>query len=130
MNASRKLSGIAKVAVAAMLLAGSSAAMANELSGIKKVSESKELGSLRDNYRACVVTKAKLYLKVNSIDSTIAHAPIACKRELLSIRQFLLSGAFKVDVVDQLIDSVREGVEIDLVNSVYDEVLKQRGIKQ
>ena len=96
----------------------------------KKVSESKELGSLRDNYRACVVAKAKLYLKVNSIDSTIAHAPIACKRELLSIRQFLLSGAFKVDVVDQLMDSVREGVEIDLVNSVYDEVLKQKGIKQ
>ena len=35
-----------------------------------------------------------------------------------------------VDVVDQLMDSVREGVEIDLVNSVYDEVLKQKGIKQ
>lgn len=130
MNASRKLSGIAKAALTAMLLIGSSTATANELSGIKKVSESKELGSLRDNYRACVVAKAKLYLKVNSIDSTIAHAPIACKRELLSIRQFLLSGAFKVDVVNQLIDSVREGVEIDLVNSVYDEVLKQRGIKQ
>ena len=130
MNASRKFPGIATAVLLGMLCVSSASTSANELSAIKKVSESKELGTLRDNYRACVVAKAKLYLKVNSIDSTIAHAPIACKRELLSIRQFLLSGAFKVDVVDQLMDSVREGVEIDLVNSVYDEVLKQKGIKQ
>ena len=130
MNAPRKYPGIATAVLLGMLCVSSASTTANELSAIKKVSESKELGSLSDNYRACVVAKAKLYLKVNSIDSTIAHAPIACKRELLSIRQFLLSGAFKVDVVDQLMDSVREGVEIDLVNSVYDEVLKQKGIKQ
>ncbi|TPV58307.1 hypothetical protein FJ444_09680 [Aestuariibacter sp. GS-14] len=125
----RKLRGMATAICAGLLLVTASGAIANELSAIKKVSESKELGTLRDNYRACVVAKAKLYLKVNSIDSTIVHAPIACKRELLSIRQFLLSGAFKVDVVDQLMDSVREGVEIDLVNSVYDEVLKKKGIQ-
>ncbi|GGF79557.1 hypothetical protein GCM10011338_34880 [Alteromonas lipolytica] len=104
-------------------------ASANEFSAIKKVSESKELETLRDSYRACVVKKASLYLKVNDIDSTIAHAPLACKRELLSIRQFLLSGAFKVEVVDQLMESVREGIEIDLVNHVYTEALKQKGIK-
>lgn len=104
-------------------------ALANEYSAIKKVSESKELETLRDKYRECVVNKASLYLKVNDINSTITHAPIACKRELLSIRQFLLSGAFKVEVVDQLMESVREGVEIDLVNHVYGEVLRQKGIK-
>ena len=103
MNAPRKYPGIATAVLLGMLCVSSASTTANELSAIKKVSESKELGSLRDNYRACVVAKAKLYLKVNSIDSTIAHAPIACKRELLSIRQFLLSGAFKVDVVDQLV---------------------------
>lgn len=102
---------------------------ANEYSGIKKVSESKELQRMRDAYRECVINKATLYLKVNSIDSVISHAPIACKRELLSVRQFLLSGAFKVEVVNELVSSVNEGVEIDLVNHIYNVVLKQKGVK-
>lgn len=124
-----KLSRLALFCSAITLMAGVNVATANEYSAIKKVSESKELETLRDNYRECVLAKATLYIKVNSIDSAIAHAPIACKRELLSVRQFLLSGAFKVEVIDQLMDSVREGVEIDLVNHVYAEVLKKRGIK-
>lgn len=111
------------------ILLSSPTLQANEYSAIK-ASESKELQNLREKYRSCVVGKGTLYLKVNSIDSAIAHAPIACKRELLGVRQFLLSGAFKVDVVDQLTESVREGVEIDLVNHLYDEVLKQKGIKR
>ena len=110
-------------------IAGVSGAVANEYSAIKKVSESKELESLRDKYRACVLDKGSLYLQVNDINSAIAHAPIGCKRELLSVRQFLLSGAFKVEVVDQLMDSVREGVEIDLVNHLYAELLKEKGIQ-
>lgn len=111
------------------ILLSSQAILANEYSAIK-ASESKELQTLRGKYRDCVVEKGTLYLKVNSIDSAIAHAPIACKRELLGVRQFLLSGAFKVEVVDQLTESVREGVEIDLVNHLYEEVLKQKGIKR
>lgn len=112
-----------------VILLASQYAVANEYSAIK-ASESKELQNLRAKYRDCVVEKGTLYLKVNSIDSALAHAPIACKRELLGVRQFLLSGAFKVEVVDQLTESVREGVEIDLVNHLYDEVLKQKGIKR
>ncbi len=100
---------------------------ANELSAVKKATNSKEYESLKEAYRACVLTKGKQFILVNSIDSTIKHAPIACKRELLLVRQFLLSSAFKVDVIDQLMASVDEGVEIDLVNEVYGHVLKKRG---
>ena len=124
-----KLSKLLLLCSAVTVFSGLNMAVANEYSAIKKVSESNELEGLRDKYRECVLAKGTLYLKVNDVNSAIAHAPIACKRELLSVRQFLLSGAFKVEVVDQLMDSVREGVEIDLVNHVYAEVLKQKGIK-
>ena len=72
------------------------------------------------------MSKAKSFLEVASVSDVIAHAPIACKREFFSVRQFLLSGAFKVDVIDELMDSVATGVEIDLVNLAYDESLKNK----
>lgn len=115
---------------AAILVISSWPLMAQEYSGVKKATESKEYEDLKRKYRDCVVANGVLYVKVAPIDSAINHAQISCKRELLSIRQFLLSGAFKVEVIDQLIGSVREGTEIDLVNSVYDEVLKRKGIKR
>lgn len=112
-----------------LLLLLSMPAGANELSAVKKATQSKEYEALKVAYRDCVINKGTSFIQVNSIDSTIRHAPIACKRELLSIRQFLLSSAFKVDVIDQLMVSVAEGVEIDLVNEVYAHVLKKRGFR-
>ena len=99
--------------------------LTNELSAVRLATESAEYDELKAVYRECVISKGKDFAKVSSVDSAIRYAPIACKREFLSIRQFLLSGAFRVDVIDELMDSVREGVEIDLVNTVYEEALKR-----
>lgn len=102
----------------------------NELSGIKMATESGEYERLKDVYRQCMLTRGHDFLQVASIDSVIEHVPMACRRELLKVRQFLLSGAFKVEVIDQLIESVEEGAKIDLVNAVFNETLKRRGLKE
>lgn len=117
------------VLLASALLLGPPAT-ANELSAVRKATESDEYERLKGRYRECVLEKARQYRKVTSIESAIEHAPIACHREFLGIRQFLLSGAFKVEVIDQLMDSVAQGVQIDLINAVYDEALREKGILQ
>ena len=75
-------------------------------------------------YKQCVLSKGEQYAKVSTPSEAIKFAPIACKRELLKIKQFFLNSAFKQTVITALIDSIKEGVEIDLVNIVYKERLK------
>jgi len=75
-------------------------------------------------YEQCVLTQGKKFAKVSTPSEAIRFAPIACKRELLEIKQFFLNSAFKKAVITALIDSIKEGVEIDLVNIVYKERLK------
>lgn len=121
------------LALLVILFSGTKAAIANEineLSGVKRATDSGEYETLKNIYRECNITKGKLFMQVSTIEAAIQYAPKACARELLSIRQFLLSGAFKIEVIDQLVESVRIGVEIDLVNAVYNEALKKQGIKQ
>jgi hypothetical protein len=97
-----------------------------EMSGlnIKHATESAEYDKLKNTYRECVMRKGATFVSVSSVESAIKYAPLACKRELLSIKQFFLSGAFKMNIISQLIESVEQGVEIDLVNLVYAEKLK------
>ena len=115
------------VAVCTLLAAVSTSLQANELGAIKRATESKEYDVLRESYKECVVTKGKAFLDVAPVAAVIEHVPIACERELLAVRQFLLAGAFKVEVIDQLIESVAQGVRIDLVNTVYEEALRKKG---
>jgi hypothetical protein len=75
-------------------------------------------------YEKCVLTKGEQFAKVSTPSEAIKFAPIACKREVLAIKQFFLKSAFKKTVITALIDSIKEGVEIDLVNVVYRERLK------
>jgi hypothetical protein len=75
-------------------------------------------------YEQCVLTKGTQFAKVSTPTEAIKFAPIACKREILEIKQFFLNSAFKKSVITALIDSIKEGVEIDLVNVVYKERLK------
>lgn len=75
-------------------------------------------------YEKCVLKKGAQFAKVSTPSEAIKFAPIACKRELLEIKQFFLNSAFKKMVITALIDSIKEGVEIDLVNTVYRERLK------
>jgi len=75
-------------------------------------------------YETCVLRKGTEFAKVSTPTEAIQFAPIACKREILEIKQFFLNSAFKKSVITALIDSIKEGVEIDLVNAVYKERLK------
>jgi len=75
-------------------------------------------------YETCVLKKGAQFAKVSTPMEAIKFAPIACKREILEIKQFFLNSAFKKIVITALIDSIKEGVEIDLVNTVYKERLK------
>jgi hypothetical protein len=75
-------------------------------------------------YETCVLRKGTQFAKVSTPTEAIKFAPIACKREILEIKQFFLNSAFKKTVITALIDSIKEGVEIDLVNAVYKERLK------
>ncbi|SFB98456.1 hypothetical protein [Pseudoalteromonas denitrificans] len=102
----------------------SNCAFANELSQAHKVTKTPEYIKMKKQYEKCVLRKGIEFVKVSSPSEAIQYAPIACKRELLTIKQFFLGSAFKTEVINALVQSVKEGVEIDLVNSVYKERLK------
>jgi len=74
-------------------------------------------------YEKCVLTNGKSFAQVSTPEESIKFAPIACKRELLLIKKFFLNSAFKSEFIQELIASIEEGVEIDLVKVVYNEKL-------
>lgn len=78
--------------------------------------QSKELIEIKKRYEQCVFTKGKEILKVSNLRDAIEYAPLACRRDLMQTKKFLLDSAFKVEVIDQLVSSIEEGVKIDLVN--------------
>ena len=81
----------------------------------------KEFVALKESYQICTFEYAEDFLQTSKdIELTIKYSQIACKRDLLKMKKFLINGAFKVDVVDSLIDSIRQGVEIDLVIHVFE----------
>jgi len=97
---------------------------ANDLSQANKMTKTPEYNKIKKAYVTCVIQKGKEFIKVSSPSEAIKYAPIACKRELLAIKQFFLSSAFKNEIINALVQSVKEGTEIDLVNAVYKERLK------
>lgn len=97
---------------------------ANDLSHANKMTKTPEYNKIKRVYERCVIQKGIEFVKVSSPSEAIKHAPIACKRELLAIKQFFLSSAFKNDIINALVQSVKEGAEIDLVNAVYKERAK------
>ncbi|PCI62804.1 MAG: hypothetical protein COB35_02585 [Gammaproteobacteria bacterium] len=98
--------------------------MANEFSQANKLSKTPGFDKIKLTYEKCVLTKGVRFAKVSTLSETIKFAPLACKRELLAIRKFFLHSAFKQAVIIELVDSIRAGVEIDLINTVYKERLK------
>lgn len=87
--------------------------------------ESAEFDRMKLRYQRCVLAKGSQLLIVSSMIEAVELAPLACKRELLKIKQFMLSSAFKTGVIEDLLSAIAEGVKIDLVNSLLEE--KMRG---
>ena len=90
----------------------------------KKFFNTPGFDKMKLKYEKCVLKKGAQFAKVSTPTEAIKFAPIACKREILEIKQFFLKSAFKKTVITALIESIKEGVEIDLVNTVYRERLK------
>lgn len=97
---------------------------AQEFGHSKQFFSTPGFNKMKLKYEECVLKKGIEFAKVSTPTEAIKFAPIACKREILEIKQFFLNSAFKKTVITALIDSIKEGVEIDLVNAVYKERLK------
>lgn len=113
-----------KFIAALLLLLFSSLLLAGEFSQANNLTKTPEFKKMKRLYERCVLAKGVQYAKVSTPAEAIKFAPIACKRELLAIKKFFLNSAFKKEVINALVGSVKEGVEIDLINAVYNERLK------
>ncbi|KMT65854.1 hypothetical protein [Catenovulum maritimum] len=91
----------------------------------QQFTESSEFQNIKQRYSQCALTKALEFSQVTDLDTAFKYAPTACRRDLLQIKKMLIGGPYKMDVIDQLVESVQEGVEIDMVNYVLREKLKQ-----
>lgn len=84
--------------------------------------QSDALQKIKNNYENCVFEKGKLILMHSNFRDAIDFAPLACRKQLLQSKKYLLDSAFKVDVIDELVSSIEEGVRIDLVNKLIEEM--------
>ena len=87
--------------------------------------ESDEFNRMKMVYRLCVLERGSQLMGVTSFETAMEYAPLVCRRGLLQIKRFMLGSAFKVEVTEGLLSSIAEGVEIDLVNALLDEKLKE-----
>ena len=76
--------------------------------------DSTELKSIKKKYETCVFLNGSTLLNHTSFRDAMEFAPMACRKELLMAKKFLLDSAFKLEVIDQLVSSIEEGVKIDL----------------
>ncbi len=87
--------------------------------------QSDQLQKIKSNYEQCVFMKGRVILENASFRDAVEFAPMACRRQLLQSKKYLLDSAFKVDVIDELVSSIEEGVRIDLVNMLITEIDKK-----
>ncbi len=79
---------------------------------------SQELQQIKKKYETCVFENGRVILANTSFRDAMEYAPLACRKELLQAKKYLLASAFKVDVIDQLVSSIEEGVRIDLAGQL------------
>ncbi|MFT5484494.1 MAG: hypothetical protein ACI9GW_003159 [Halieaceae bacterium] len=89
--------------------------------GTQSLLRSEEFVRLKDLYQKCVLAKGSQMMNAFGFQTAVEYAPIACKRDLLKIKRMMLDSAFKRDVMDGLMASIAEGVEIDLVIALLQE---------
>ena len=114
----------ARAFVAWLILGFSVQTHAVEL-GSSALLDSPEFDRMKQRYQRCVLVKGSQLLGVTPFAQAVELAPVACHRDLLKIKQFMLSSAFKADVMEDLLGAIAEGVRIDLVNSLLDEKLRE-----
>lgn len=79
---------------------------------------SAELDKIKKHYEQCVFAKGQLILKMSNFRDAMDFAPLACKKDLLQAKKYFLDRSIKIEVIDQLVDSIEEGIKIDLANKL------------
>jgi hypothetical protein len=97
-----------------MLLACSWFSWADGASNNGQPLNSEELQLIKKKYETCVFDNGRVILNASNLRDAMEFAPLACRKELLQAKKYLLDSAFKLDVIDQLVSSIEEGVKIDL----------------
>ncbi len=103
----------------------SGACVAQTTDAPRPLLESDDFARMKNEYRACVLQKGADLLAAESFDIAMRYAPVVCRRGLLQIKRYMLESAFKVDVMDELLASIAEGVEIDLANALLEIKLRE-----
>jgi hypothetical protein len=88
--------------------------LANQISQSGDPLSSSVLRGIKMKYEACVFQRGSALLTHTSFRDAMEYAPMACRKELLMAKKFLLDSAFRLDAIDQLVSSIEEGVKIDL----------------
>ena len=89
--------------------------------GRQSLLRSEEFVRLKGLYQDCVLAKGSRMMTAFGFETAVEYAPVACKRDLLKMKRMMLDSAFKRDVIDGLMASIAQGVEIDLVNALLQE---------
>ena len=87
--------------------------------------DSEDFQRMKADYQRCVLKRGSQLMAVEGMEVAMKYAPLACRRDLLRIKRLMLGSAFKVEVADGLLTSIAEGVEIDLVNSLLEQKLRE-----
>ena len=115
-----------RVAVLACL-ALAHGAMSQPAEQSRPLLESEEFAEAKASYRDCVLEKGVQLMSVTDFDTAVRYSPLVCRRGLLQIKRYMLDSAFKMEVMDSLLESIAEGVKIDLANRLLSEKLHAVG---
>ncbi|MFT4807439.1 MAG: hypothetical protein ACI9LX_000758 [Paraglaciecola sp.] len=111
-----------------LLLSNTSTLFANESNNIQKL-QGQVLTDIKKRYEECVFKRGKELIQISSLRDALEYAPLACRRNLLQTKKYLLDSAFKLEVIDQLVSSIEEGIKIDLANLLIDELKRKKGVQ-
>ena len=91
---------------------------ANNDKNSSQLLNSKELVEIKEKYESCVLKQGRVLLAKVGFKEAMEYAPLACRKDLLQAKRYLLESAFKIEVIDQLVTSIEEGVKINLANDL------------
>lgn len=112
------------IGLTAFLTLNNASANDKTLPPSQQLTDSSAFNQHKEKYTKCVLEKAEAFSQVSDLDTAFKYAPIACRRDLLQIKKMLIGGPYKIEVIDQLVESVQEGVEIDMVNHIFANKIK------
>lgn len=87
---------------------------------------SEELQQIKKKYEYCVFENGRVILDASNLRDAMEFAPLACRKELLQAKKYLLDSAFKLEVIVQLVNSIEEGVKIDLAGRLVAQLKAKR----